>query len=125
MRDEEIQNMLDNGKEAKGYDVEPYKELYQALGSLDKDSGLPMNFANKVVGIIAQREVKSSREAYLWFGLGIFAMLITAGIGMWGVSKFVEFPKFSFENSYLPLVFIAMVLIVLIQWLDKKVLKMS
>lgn len=123
--EEELQKGLERGQSPKGdeLDVRAYTEVFRVL---EKDPGyeLSSQFAEHVVSTLASRRQKSDdARDYFWFAAGIFVLALTA----LGTILFTGFRfDFGFLNAmadYKGLAVFAIVFILFLNWLDKRLLK--
>jgi hypothetical protein len=121
MRDEELQKKIESGHESDDMDSRSYKTVFQAL-SQEPEFKLPASFADRVVAI-AEYKQKSSSPDLLWFGLGIFFLLIAfvVAIVMSGFKLNLGF--LSGVSSYSGLFVFGVAFIGLLNLLEKKVLR--
>ncbi len=121
-KDEELQNKLLTGLADDGVDYVAYKKVFQALSS-EPDFSLPINFADNVIRQIEKKEAKSTANEMRWLAAGIFLLFIGAVVGALLSGYRPSFSAFKFWASYPGLLVFGLAFILLIQWLDKKLVK--
>ena len=110
--DKEIQEALDKNKlqsEAPDQEIKTYLAVYEALNSLPNEDYLPTSFADNVVSKIKVKAAKKDSEAFWW----------SLTVGAFGV----EFGDFA--SKYLPMMALLSLVIVGVQWLDKRLVKLQ
>jgi hypothetical protein len=118
IRDEELQKKVESGHESDDMDSRSYKTVFQAL-SQEPEFKLPSSFADRVVAM-AESKRKGPSSEFLWFGLGIFFLLIAfiVAIVMTGFKLNLGF--LSGVSSYYGLFIFGGVFIGILSWIDKK-----
>lgn len=122
--EEEMQEKLERGQTpaGDGLDIKAYQAVFQAL---KKDPGYELrpDFAGRVAGRVMQSRKRGFSKDYLWFGSGIF-FLIIALIGT------ILYTGFRFDlgflkvmSDYKGLALFGIAFIVFLNWLDKKLVK--
>lgn len=121
-KDEELQNKLLAGTADDSVDGVAYKKVFNVL-STEPDFKLPVNFADKVIRQIESKEAKSTTHEMRWLAAGIFLLFIGAVVGAVLSGFKPSFGAFKFWASYPGLFVFSLSFILLIQWLDKKLVK--
>jgi hypothetical protein len=118
IRDEELQKKVESGHESDDIDSRSYKTVFQAL-SQEPEFKLPTSFADRVVAI-AENKRKGSSSDFLWFGLGIFFLLIAfvVAIVMSGFKPNLGF--LSGVSSYYGLFIFGGFFIGILSWIDRR-----
>lgn len=119
--EEELQKQIEGGRPADGLDARAYEAVFRALKK-EPVHQLPNDFADRVVKRLTTGKPRWSND-YLWFGAGIL-FLIVACIGT------ILFTGYRFDFSFLSviadykgMVAFGLGFIVLLNWLDKKLIK--
>ena len=120
-RDEELQKKIESGHESDDMDSRSYKTVFQAL-SQEPEFKLPASFADSVVAI-AESKRKSSSSDFLWFGLGIFFLVIAFTIVIVTTGFKLNLGFLSGMSSYYGLFVFGGLFIGLLNLLEKKVLR--
>ena len=121
-KDEELQNKLLAGTADDSVDGVAYKKVFHAL-STEPDFNLPINFADNVIRQIESKEATSTAHEMRWLAAGIFLLFIGALVGAILSGFKPSFGAFKFWASYPGLLVFGLAFILLIQWLDKKLVK--
>ncbi len=121
-RDEELQNKLLTGAADNSVDGAAYKKVFKAL-STEPAFNLSINFADKLIRQIENKEAKSAAHEMHWLAAGIFLLFMAAIVGAVLSGFKPGFGAFKFWASYPGLFVFGLAFILLIQWLDKKWVK--
>jgi hypothetical protein len=122
IHDEELQDKILSGMADDSRDGVAYKKIFHALTS-EPDFNLPVHFADKVIREIEAKEEKSVAREMYWLAAGIFTLSVGAVIGALLSGFKPSFGAYKFLASYPGLIGFGLALIVLIQWLDKKLVR--
>jgi hypothetical protein len=122
IHDEELQDKVLSGMADDSRDGVAYKKIFHALTS-EPDFNLPVHFADKVIREIEAKEEKSVAREMYWLAAGIFTLSVGAVIGALLSGFKPSFGAYKFLASYPGLIGFGLALIVLIQWLDKKLVR--
>jgi hypothetical protein len=117
-RDEELQKKIESGHESDDMDSRSYKTVFQAL-SQEPEFKLPASFADSVVAI-AESKRKSSSSDFLWFGLGIFFLVIAFVVAIVMTGFKLDLGFLSGVSSYYGLFIFGAIFIGILSWIDKK-----
>ena len=120
--EEDLQKKFEQGKPIpSGPDEKAYEVVFRAL-KRDPGYSLPSNFAEQVAAA-ATKGSHRERGDYFWFGAGIFFLLVAfvANILFTGVR--LDFGFMKVLSDYRGLLVFGVVLIVLLNWLDKKLVR--
>jgi len=129
--DDEIQKILELDLAANGsgadtdVDFKAYKTLFEALKK-EPDGGLPYNFAADVSREIRHRRNNSKDiKLYLWLGLVIF--IVFAGVGVYTMQAYSTDMQLmaTTVKPYLWIFIFGVACLVIIQYLDQKLIKSS
>ena len=119
-----MQEKLERGETpaGDGLDVKAYQAVFQALKK-DPGYGLPSDFAARVAGrVMTARQAGFSKD-YLWFGTGIFVLVISlVGTILYTGFRF-DFGFLNVMADYKGLAIFGIAFIVFLNWLDKKLVK--
>jgi hypothetical protein len=125
LNDEELQRMLETGKQtprkSPGDDEKAYQALFEALNT-GPEAGLPFDFAAKVTRGIATEQKRSNELRYNLIAGAIFLGLIALLCGIMTAYGTVDLPtilKYKWPLVLLPIAFIA------IQYLDQVLIKVK
>jgi hypothetical protein len=123
--EEELQKALENGRvplQAEPLDVKAYRQVFRALKK-EPSYHLPDNFAHQVAAQINEQQQSRSLFDDLWIALGLLflAIAFVAAIIITGVT--INFGFLNTLADYKGLVVFGAVLLVLLNWLDHKLLK--
>jgi len=84
--DDELQEMAEqDAPQSDNQDLRAYRKLFNILG--EKPIHIPMGLEDAVIAKIELSNKQSARRDYLWFIIGIFALIIT-GIVAVAMSEF-------------------------------------
>lgn len=119
--EEELQKKIESGHPADGLDARAYEAVFRALKK-EPVHQLPDDFADRVV-----RRVTAGRTPwpndYFWLGAGILFLLIACvGTILFTGYRF-DFGFLNVMGHYKGIVGFGLALIVLLNWLDKKLIK--
>ena len=126
-RDQEIQDMLDKRIQHEPFDEEAktYLSLYEALKNPPVEKYLSDSFADTVVSQISLKPQKKDLEAFWWFGsMIVFMMLVSTAI-LVSVMSVMKMEALNMIVKYMPMVGLLTAVIVGVQWMDKKLIKMQ
>jgi hypothetical protein len=121
-REEELQNEILTGAADDSVDGVAYKKVFKAL-SVEPEFSLPINFADKVIRQIENKEAKSTVREMYWLAAGVLALMVAAIVSAIIVGFKPSFGAFKFLAGYPGLFAFGLVFILLIQWLDKKLVR--
>ena len=117
--DEFIQKQFEEGIAPLGPDADAYKVVFSALKK-EPHIKLSADFANKI-SLLASPEKSFNWEKFLLIsgGIGFLAAFIYA---MVSVNVTFSFGAFSFLSSYQGLLVFGVIFILVLNWLDKKLM---
>jgi hypothetical protein len=118
MRDEELQKQVEAGSHAYDEDSEAYHHLFKALKH-EPAFHVSLPFADR---ILARIEKKEEQRDFRWLALGI-SLSVVALIITLALTRAWTVGVFSFISGYPGLVIFGVAFIVLLQWVDKRVLR--
>jgi hypothetical protein len=123
--DKEIQEALDNnlinGKSSQ--DAKAYIKLYDILNDSSVDEYLPKSFADNIVTKVTL--AKSDWEANWWLGSIIVLMIFSALIVTVMTLGIMNIEIGSFFGKYFPMMSLVTFIIVVVQYLDKRLIKLQ
>lgn len=118
MTDEELQKQVEAGSHAYDEDSEAYRHVFKALQH-EPAFHVSLPFADR---ILARIEKKEEQRDFRWLALGI-SLSVVALIITLALTKAWTVGVFSFISGYPGLVIFGVAFIVLLQWVDKRVLQ--
>ena len=117
--EEELQNQIEKGLVDESEDARAYQRVFNTLKKAP-DFRVSRSFADHLVGLIDKKEEKRD---YWWMATGIFLIVITLIITLVLTKIHWTTGIFKFVSGYPGLVTFGIAFILLLQWLDKKVIK--
>jgi hypothetical protein len=123
-KDEELLNQFEGGNlPNEGIDAQAYQKVFDAL-KREPEYTLPVYFADRLVTLIESKEkAKEVSRDNFWLGLGLFSMVITL-IVAFALTEFkVSVGIFQFFAGYPGLAVFGIAFILLLNWLDKKIVR--
>ena len=123
LSDSELQELMDKGginALPSTEDTNLYQSVYSALNE-EIEYELPTNFAHSVAHLVElNSEMKDLKIERLWMTLGSFVMMISMliVIGVLSIYNDINF------GTYLPMIALGSILILVIQYFDRKVKKL-
>ena len=120
MQDEELQNRIEKGlHHEESEDARAYKHVFDALKK-EPDFHVSLPFADRIIALIDKREDKRD---YWWMGAGIFLTVIALIVSLALTQANWSAGVFTFLSGYPGLVTFGIAFILLLQWIDKKVVR--
>jgi hypothetical protein len=120
MKDEELQDSVEKGNVPEGIDARAYVRVFDALRK-ETSFQLPANFATRVVNRVDFSQQQSSDM--LWLYLGLFSCLLAMVVAIAMTDFEFNFGAFRFIAGYPGLFVFALVFILGLQWIDKKMVR--
>ncbi len=118
--EEELQNQIEQGLVTEsGDDIRAYQRVFDALKK-EPDYHVSLPFADRIIAIINKREEKRD---YWWIAIGIFLAVIAMIVSLALTSAHWSTGVFTFLSGYPGLVAFGIVFILLLQWVDRKIVK--
>ena len=118
--EEELQNQIEQGLVTEsGDDMRAYQRVFDALKK-EPDYHVSLPFADRIIAIINKREEKRD---YWWIAIGIFLTVIAMIVSLALTSAHWSTGVFTFLSGYPGLVAFGIVFILLLQWVDRKIIK--
>lgn len=118
-REEELQNQIENGLVNESDDARAYQRVFDALKK-EPDFHVSLPFADRLVALIENKEEKRD---YWWMAGGIFLIVVTLIVTITLTEIHWSAGVFTFVSGYPGLVVFGVAFILLLQWVDKKVIK--
>ncbi len=119
--DEALQRRIEKGeRNDESPDARAYQKVFEIL---KKDPyHPPAHFADKIISVVETRSSSLFKD-YFWFGVGLLSFM-GAAIVVVGLTNFkLNFGAFKFISGYSGLIVFGVAFILLIQYLDKQLLK--
>lgn len=118
--EEELQNQIEKGLITESNDdARAYQRVFDALKN-EPDFHVSLPFADRIIAIINKREEKRD---YWWIALGIFLTVIAMIVTLALTSAQWSTGVFTFLSGYPGLVAFGIAFILILQWVDRKVIK--
>lgn len=117
--EEELQHQIENGLVNESDDARAYQRVFDALKK-EPDFHVSLPFADRVLAVI---EKKEEQRDYWWMAVGIFLTVIALIVSLVLTSAHWTAGAFTFLSGYPGLVVFGIAFILLLQWVDKKVIK--
>ena len=121
-KEEELQHKIIAGGTDDSADGLAYKKVLHAI-TAEPNFNLPINFADRVIRQIENKEAKSTNYDMRWLAVGIFVLFLGAVIGAILSGFKPNFGAFKFWASYPGLFAFGLAFVLFLQWLDKKWVK--
>jgi hypothetical protein len=121
--EEELQKKLEAGltPDAEELDIKSYQEVFTVLEK-EPPNALPVDFTNRVIAKVIASQKKNASRDFWWLGLGILFTVICfiVVVAMTGFKLQMGFLKEM--SGYAGLFIFATVFIIVLNWLEKRVL---
>jgi hypothetical protein len=117
--EEELQNQIENGLVNESDDARAYQRVFDALKK-EPDFHVSLPFADRILVLIEKKEEKRD---YWWMAAGIFLTVIALIVSLILTSAHWTAGVFTFLSGYSGLVVFGVAFILLLHWVDKKVIK--
>ena len=118
MKDEELQKQLEAGMPAHNDDGEAYQLVFNALKK-EPAFHVSLPFADRIIAKIEKRE---EQRDFRWLAFGIFLSVIALIIAL-VITNAWTIGVFSFISGYPGLIVFGIAFVLLLQWVDKRVLR--
>jgi hypothetical protein len=120
-QDEVFQEQIEKGiHDTRDVDSRAYQIVFNGV-SKKPNVSLSTGFTHSVIRKIQQiKEERSLRIDFMWLGIGLFAFIIATIISISLTNFKFDFGALGFINSYGGLLIFGAILIIGLQWLDKK-----
>ena len=117
-REEQLQHQIENGLvNDSNEDSRAYQRVFDALKK-EPDFHVSLPFADRVVALI---EKKDEKRDYFWMAAGIFLIVVTLIVSLVLAKVHWTVGVFSFLSGYSGLIIFGIAFILLLQWVDKKI----
>jgi high-affinity K+ transport system ATPase subunit B len=118
--EEELQNQIEKGLVNEfNEDVRAYQQIFDALKK-EPDFHVSLPFADRIVAIVEKKEEK---QDYFWMAAGILLIVITLIVSLAVANIHWTTGVFTFISGYSGLIIFGIAFILLLHWLDKKIIK--
>jgi hypothetical protein len=118
--EQELQNDIEKGLASDHtIDTKAYNLVFNALKK-EPDYHVALPFADRIIGLLEKKEEKRD---YWWIGVGIFLSVIALIITLVITKAQWTAGVFTFLSGYSGLVVFGIAFILLLHWVDKKVIK--
>jgi len=123
-RDEELNKEFDRGDFSnEGIDARVYQRIIDGL-TREPEYTLPIYFADRLVTLIeAKEKAKEVSRDNLWLGLGLFSFVIALIVALVFTSFNASVGAFRFLKGYQGLIFFGIAFVLLLHWVDRKILR--
>jgi len=119
--DELIQQQIENGNVPDGIDADAYRLVFRALKTNLKTE-LPDDFAKRVSSLALAPKKSFDWDKFYLFS-GFLALIVALGYAVAATEFAFSMGSFQFLSNYSYFVIFAIVVVALLQWIDKKILK--
>jgi hypothetical protein len=123
-KDEDLQNKFDRlDFPGEGIDVQAYQKVFDVLKH-EPEYALPIYFADRLVTLIESKEkAREVSRDNLWLGLGLLSFVVALIVAFVLTDFKVSVGAFQFLAGYPGLIFFGISFILLLHWIDKKILR--
>ncbi len=119
--EEEIQRQVEEGRApSTDANTRAYQRVFDALKQ-EPDFELPARFEDNVLQTIEATEKATERKETYWLIAGVFVLIMASIIGAILVGFKPSFGAFEFLSRYTGLFIFGVVFILLLQWVDRKI----
>jgi len=117
--EEELQNLIEKGLADESEDARAYQRVFDALKK-EPDFHVSLPFADRIIAIVEKKEEKRD---YWWMAAGIFLTVIALILSLALTSAHWTTGVFTFLSGYSGLVAFGIAFILLLHWVDRKVIR--
>lgn len=118
--EEELQNQIEKGLvDESSEDARAYQRVFDALKK-EPDFHVSLPFADRLIALVDKKE---EQRDYWWIAAGIFLIVIALIISLVLTSAHWTSGVFTFVSGYPGLIGFGVAFILLLQWIDRKVIK--
>lgn len=118
--EEELQNQIEKGLvDESSEDARAYQRVFDALKK-EPDFHVSLPFADRIIALVDKKE---EQRDYWWIAAGIFLIVIALIISLVLTSAHWTSGVFTFVSGYPGLIGFGVAFILLLQWIDRKVIK--
>lgn len=121
MTDEEQQGRIERGLRTEDRDSRAYIKIFEGLRR-EPEFVLPSNFSENVVYRLKLTASLSSRDM-IWFYSGLAACLVAMIVSVLMTDFRINFGAFRFISGYPGLVIFAILFVLALQWVDRKIVR--
>lgn len=119
-KEEELQNKIEQGlTNDVSIDSEAYQYVFKSL-KREPTFHVSISFADRVVSMLDKKE---ERRDYWWMAAGIFLSVIALIVTFVIVKAELTTGVFTFLSGYQGLIIFGVAFILLLHWIDKKIIK--
>ena len=119
LADEGLQNKIEHGLPETNADAQAYHYIFNVLKK-DPEFNLPIQFADRMVSLLEKKEEKKD---YYWLAVGILLSVVSLIVAIVLVAERWSINAFSFLSSNVGLVVFGVLFVLLLQWVDKKIVR--
>ena len=122
--EEDLQEQFDRGDfSSEGIDAQLYQKILDGL-KREPEYTLPVYFADRLVTLIESKERgKEVSRDNLWLGLGLFSLVVALIVAFVITGFNASVGAFRFFEGYRGLIFFGISFVLLLHWVDKKILR--
>jgi len=118
--EEELQNQIEEGiRTHDSVDALAYQRVFNSLKK-EPDFHVSLPFADRIITLIEKRE---ERKDFWWIAAGIFLTVIALIVALALTKVKWNTGAFTFVSEYYGLLLFGVAFILLLQWIDKKVVR--
>jgi len=121
--DELIQQQIENGKAPEGMDADAYRLVFSALKK-EPSPRLREDFAKRVSALAFTPKKSFDWDKFFLFG-GLFTLLCVLAYAVLATEFIFSLGTFKFLSNYSYFVIFAIAMVMLLQWIDKKMIRTS
>jgi hypothetical protein len=124
--EEELQKNIEAGQPlpAEDPDVKSYRAVFKALGA-QHDFEVSPGFSDRVLRRLAEKRKKDASRDILWLSIGIFLLLVSFMVALMLTGFKLQLGFLRNMAPYGGLFVFGVFFILLLQWLDRRLLKLE
>jgi hypothetical protein len=124
IKDDELQQKIENGEFPIGneLDVRAYQEVFHAL-SKEPALNLSASFADKIVSKVIEKKKHSEARDFLWFGIGLFFLLITFVVALVMTAPNLHLGFLKNMSGYAGLFVFGVAILIAFNWMDRRIIR--
>ena len=121
--EEEIQKNIEAGRPTDDNDLDAraYKEVFRALKTSSPETSLPVNFADKIIARVIEKQKRESARDFFWFGVGIFLMIVALIVTIYYTGFKFNLGFLKGMSGYAGLFVFGVAFIILLNVLEKRI----
>jgi hypothetical protein len=121
--EEEIQKNIEAGRPSDDNDMDAkaYREVFRVLKTSSPETSLPINFADKIVARIIEKQKRESARDFFWFGAGIFFMVVALIVTIYYTGFKFDLGFLKGMSAYTGLFVFGIAFILLLNVLEKRI----